>query len=392
MEKQRKNLQDTFTKVRKRIQQYRNRDDRIGEQNTKAALIEPILSCLGWNLEDIEEVSREYRYQTKDNPVDYALFIRREPVLFIEAKALGKNLDDRKWTIQMLSYATAAGLKWCVLTNGDEYRLYNAHAPVDVEQKLFRKFEIAGSKDQEYALNTLELLSKDKMSEKAIATLWKADFVDRRVKTILKTLFENQDKSFVRLLKKMSKELKPSEITESLRRADIEITFPVISENTDIKDDTPAAEPRASAKRQCKFIKKRNGERCRLDALDGEDYCTFHHPSKSKEFKEKRWGESADVADLLRANIIKAPFNLQKHYKDVLVEAVVTETGTVIFEESEYDSLSKAATAVGMSVSNKRISVNGWTFWQYRDKETGRLLKMDILRQRYLSERKESGH
>ncbi len=119
----RQRLIDTLPKLRKRIQKIQNRKENIGEQNTKAALIDPLLSALGWEVEDIDEVSREYKRKPQDNPVDYALFMLRSPRLFVEAKDLGKDLSDRKWISQILGYATVVGVEWCVLTNGDEYRL-----------------------------------------------------------------------------------------------------------------------------------------------------------------------------------------------------------------------------------------------------------------------------
>ncbi|MCJ7686723.1 MAG: type I restriction enzyme HsdR N-terminal domain-containing protein [Desulfobacteraceae bacterium] len=76
------------------------------------------MSALGWDLEELDEVRLEYKKKPKDNPVDYALFIMRTPRLFIEAKSLEANLDDRKWVSQTLGYATVVGVEWCVLTNG----------------------------------------------------------------------------------------------------------------------------------------------------------------------------------------------------------------------------------------------------------------------------------
>jgi hypothetical protein len=69
----------------------------LGEQNTKGALIEPVLAALGWDLTDPAEVFKEYRRQPQDNKVDYALFLQRTPRLFVEAKDLGKDLSDRRW-------------------------------------------------------------------------------------------------------------------------------------------------------------------------------------------------------------------------------------------------------------------------------------------------------
>ena len=68
-------LGEILPQIRDRIVRYRSTP--IGEQNTKAALIEPILRALGWDMEDLEEVQREYKPKSADNPVDYALSILR---------------------------------------------------------------------------------------------------------------------------------------------------------------------------------------------------------------------------------------------------------------------------------------------------------------------------
>jgi hypothetical protein len=61
---------DVVQRVRKRIQTVHERGERIGDQDTKAALIEPLLAALGWDLQDLDEVTREYRKDSQDNPVD----------------------------------------------------------------------------------------------------------------------------------------------------------------------------------------------------------------------------------------------------------------------------------------------------------------------------------
>jgi hypothetical protein len=121
-------LSEVLAHVGERIQRYRNSLP-INEQNTKAALIDPVLRTLGWDIEDVEEVHREYKLKSADNPVDYALMILRNPRLFIEAKPLGDSLDDRRWASQIMGYASVAGVEWVVLTNGDGKR----SAPVRAE-------------------------------------------------------------------------------------------------------------------------------------------------------------------------------------------------------------------------------------------------------------------
>jgi predicted type IV restriction endonuclease len=83
-------LLDTLKQCVERLDRYRRPSQRVGESNTKAGLIEPIIAALGWDVLDPDEVHREYRRRPADNPVDYALLLSRTPRLFIEAKGLGE--------------------------------------------------------------------------------------------------------------------------------------------------------------------------------------------------------------------------------------------------------------------------------------------------------------
>ncbi len=357
----RQRLMDTLPKLKKRIQKIQNRKDNIGEQNTKAALIDPLLSALGWDVEDIDEVSREYKRKLQDNPVDYALFMLRSPRLFVEAKDLEKDLSDRKWISQILGYATVVGVEWCVLTNGDEYRLYNAHAPVDVEQKLFRVVRISDALQEEYTLDTLELLSKEKMSDNLLNVLWKAHFVDRHVSMVLKDLLQNEDMGLIRLIRKKTPELSPSEIRESLKRADIRVDFPLVS---------------ASSQSSASHV---------------EDSTDTPVESTDKEKLPKRPNiPGVQVIDLIRANIINPPLKLEKEYKGRHLEAEIQQEGAIVFGGESYTSLSLAAafarkSIIGAPPGRRYPQTNGWVFWKYRDHETGKLHEIDVLRQRYLA-------
>jgi hypothetical protein len=213
-------LSNAIDVVRKRIQQIRDRKEIVGEQNTKAALIDPILTALGWDLQEMDESRREYRRKPQDNPVDYALFLNRTETLFIGAKSLERDLSDRKWISQNLSYATVVGVRWCVLTNGDEYRIYNSHAPVDVEQKLFRSVRISDTANANSAADTLHLLSKDQMQGRLLDELWKAHFIDANVSRSIELLLANEDPGLIRLLCKKTKGV-------TLKRAKIRIDLPV---------------------------------------------------------------------------------------------------------------------------------------------------------------------
>jgi hypothetical protein len=358
----RQSLTDVLPKLRKRIQKIWNRNENVGEQNTKAALIDPLLAALGWDIEDIDEVSREYRRKSQDNPVDYALFMLRSPRLFVEAKGLEKDLSDRKWISQDLGYATVVGVEWCVLTNGDEYRLYNAHAPVDVEQKLFRVVRISESGQEEYALETLELLSKEKMGDNLLSVLWKAHFIDRHVSEALGDLLHNEDAGLIRLRRKRTPELAPSQIRESLKRADIRIEFPVVS----VSSPSLATEVEDESSPTVQVVEEAEGSQKALNI------------------------PGVQVSDLIRTNLVEPPLRLEKFYKGTHLEAEIRSDGTIIFDGETYRSLSSAAayarkSIIGAPEGRKYPQTNGWVFWKYHDLETGRLEEIDVLRQRYLN-------
>jgi hypothetical protein len=352
-------LDDTLAQVRQRIDRYRGQT--LGEQNTKSILIDPLLRALGWDVEDFEEVHREYKPKPTDNPVDYALFILRTPRLFVEAKALGGNLTDRQWANQIMGYAAVTGVEWVVLTNGDEYRIYNAHAPVPIEEKLFRSVKI--SDDGLRAADTLALLSKVRMRDNLIATLWKSSFVDQQIKRALEGLFgPDPDPAFVRLIRNRLPQLSPAEIKVSLIRLRITLDFPAVPVNALPIRGIPDGEP----------------------SLQGEDPLVDAPPSEPG----TPWRD-VTLQDIIGAGLVKLPLEIQKDYKGHHLVGRITAEGNATWGGREYSSLSTAAgiaraSIIGTPPGRKFPQTNGWTFWQFVDAD-GSVKPLDILRQRYYS-------
>lgn len=355
-------LSSAIEVVRKRIQQIRDRKEIAGEQNTKAALIDPILSALGWDLQEMDESRREYRRKPQDNPVDYALFLNRTETLFIEAKSLERDLSDRKWISQNLSYATVVGVRWCVLTNGDEYRIYNSHAPVDVEQKLFRSVRISDTANAGSAADTLHLLSKEQMQGRLLDELWKAHFIDANVSRSIESMLANEDAGLIRLLCNKTKGVTRAEVRASLKRAKIRVDFPVpvVAAGT-------APVPKA-----------------RGNVADVSGTVATRRPPD-------QGASQITVSNLIQAGLIRTPLRIERRYKGVHLTASVRPDGRIEFGGQEYDSLSTAAgmarkSIVGAPAGHPFPQTNGWTFWMYSD--DGVLREVDTLRQSYLGQRK----
>ena len=220
-------LTNVIDRTQARVSDYRERRVRLTESDTIRVLILPLLEALSWDLQDVEEVRSEYRHASADNPVDYALFLHGSPALFVEAKALGVSLDDRKPLLQTLNYANAAGVDWCVLTNGAEWRIYKVHAPVAAEEKLFLTARLdQGGTDTGLISSTLSLLSRDRMRSRAIDALWSEWRVDRAVERVLDTITEEE--AFIRLISKRTDGLTPGEIRASLKRSGLRSFYPEV--------------------------------------------------------------------------------------------------------------------------------------------------------------------
>lgn len=130
----------------------------LNEADTKGRLVEPVLGELGWDLLS-DEVDREFGVDVGSGTghADYALKIDGRPRVFVEVKPLGSELDDRR-AKQALSYGAVEKVKWCVLTNGRKYRIFNSEWSSNPQDSLFRHFELDPNGPIPEDLN---LLSKD---------------------------------------------------------------------------------------------------------------------------------------------------------------------------------------------------------------------------------------
>jgi hypothetical protein len=68
----------------------------------------------------------------EDTYLDYALKLDAAPRLYVEAKGLNENLDDKKFIAQTVNYANYDRVVWCVLTNGARVRVHKTNEPVSI--------------------------------------------------------------------------------------------------------------------------------------------------------------------------------------------------------------------------------------------------------------------
>jgi predicted type IV restriction endonuclease len=342
-----KRLESEIARALEIMGHVRDRPEGLNEADTKAAFIDPILSALGWELRDPFSVSQQYRHKSQDNPVDYALFILRAPVLFVEAKALSRDLSDYKWISQTLAYANAAGVEWCVLTNGDEYRIYNTFAKAEAEKKVFRRVRLSDRDERAFCIETLLLLSKQQMAEKQINVLWKAYFVDRQVREAVSAIFRESDAALVRMIVKRTQDLQHGEVRDSLRRADLTVRFP-----TTVSLQAPA--PQMALQEAAAEFKP-------------------DHPRRAGTARAGR----TKVGELISAGVVGVPAEIEVTFKRQRFTATIEADGLIHFDGQTYSSPSHAGGMVRNKVNGPPPdgrpywSTNGWTFWHYKDPVTG---------------------
>ena len=122
-------------------ERIRNDGETIGsnEIRTRTALVDPLLTALGWDTTDPAMVIPEYA--AGGGTADYAL-LKVAPdggspvIAFVEAKRLHEPLEPHR--AQMLTYANMSGVKHAGLTNGDRWELYEVfkEAPLDERRIL----------------------------------------------------------------------------------------------------------------------------------------------------------------------------------------------------------------------------------------------------------------
>jgi hypothetical protein len=137
---------------------------RGNEEATKKSLIEPLFTCLGYDVADPRECLPEHKEDfgkyKSTKPVDYAFFKDGAPIFFVEAKHVDKKLAG--YDEQLGAYfAKAPGVKLGILTNGVHWRFYtdleNQHI---MDKKPFLEWRVLSDDPPPY--DFLLLLQKAK--------------------------------------------------------------------------------------------------------------------------------------------------------------------------------------------------------------------------------------
>ncbi len=132
------------------------------ETRTRQVLIDPLLRELGWDVSDPEAVQLEYR--VGQQWADYALMSDGQPVAVIEAKRLGRSLEDDE-IMQVLNYANRDGIDYMIVTDGDHWEMYEVFKRGTLEERMLMKFQLSQQLPHKNALQALEMWKPNLVSD-----------------------------------------------------------------------------------------------------------------------------------------------------------------------------------------------------------------------------------
>jgi Restriction Enzyme Adenine Methylase Associated/Type I restriction enzyme R protein N terminus (HSDR_N) len=157
---------DEFREHVARIQDYLSL--RLSETDTRVHLVDPILRILGYSA--VGDIRREVPVPATKEFLDYELLVDGRPQAIVEAKALRQPITDQH-AGQCVQYASVLGIRWCLITNGVSWAVYDAYSRRALAEKLVANVLLDGDDQQTAeAWEVLSLFSRDSLSKPAPLT------------------------------------------------------------------------------------------------------------------------------------------------------------------------------------------------------------------------------
>ncbi len=122
MPRKQEGLLTLVEKLRKRIKDH-GPTLRQSEMQTRYALVDPLLRELGWDTEKPNLVRPEYKGNGK---ADYALLNNGKPVMMVETKRLGGNLQKAR-DEQGIDYCKEEATRYLLVTDGRHWEIYDTY-------------------------------------------------------------------------------------------------------------------------------------------------------------------------------------------------------------------------------------------------------------------------
>lgn len=358
-------LCEKISQLKQRIIAAEKEGIKLSEIDTRQGLINPIFNALGWDFSDFMSVKSELRYGSYNDPIDYAFFSSKDkktPILLLEAKALGTNLNNPKVVKQLCMYLGEAGVQWGVLSDGNKYVMYNSKSGVSFEEQKFLTLQIkdADTEDgmplEELADKLTALLSRECLENDDIQKTYEDHMVNTQIEDAMESLLSAPFDSLAAAIRK------------------------------EFKQDRVKAGMKVSTKKIIDYLEQIADEEGRLPIeLDRESITTDEDimstvaqtetgKNVSETFSDRT--KRVTIGDLMEDCLVKEGDNWRFEYKGEVFWGRITGNAELEIDGKVFDNPSKA----GLYCKKKPCS--GWTAWQFRD-ESGHWVQVEKLRKTY---------
>lgn len=186
-----KSISQQILKLREQIQT---------EEATKSAFVMPFINALGYNVFNPMEVCPEFTADVpglKGEKVDYAIIMDNKPIILIECKWCGGNLENPKHNSQLHRYFHTTEAKFSVLTNGIIYRFYtDTEKPNIMDEKSFFEFNMLDFNDSN--INELKRFSKSSFNSGELEDVARNLLYTKEIKRIMTEQLADPSPEFVK--------------------------------------------------------------------------------------------------------------------------------------------------------------------------------------------------
>jgi hypothetical protein len=185
-----------------RANALRAKKDGATEEATKTALVQSMLSALGYDIMDPGEVYPEFTADIgtkKGEKVDYAICRNDEPRIFIECKSLNDKLTSDHENQLRRYFNAVTAVKVAILTNGLIYRFFSDFdQPNIMDKKPFFEFNI--EKYTSEGLETLKQFSKSDLDIDKFIPTAKNLYVLQNLISVITAEMESPSEELVKIL------------------------------------------------------------------------------------------------------------------------------------------------------------------------------------------------
>ena len=133
--------------------------DKFDEASTKQAVVLRMLSFLGWDIFNVDEVYPDY--SANSFTVSYALRVKNTNKIFIEVKRVQEKLDN--YQKPLLSFASRENVDIAILTNGVLWWFYLPKSSGNSQEKWFYSVDLLKQTEDSFVTQLIDLLSNNKV-------------------------------------------------------------------------------------------------------------------------------------------------------------------------------------------------------------------------------------